>query len=292
MSDAIFVEPNNAKIFFNKYKNSTIVRPGPILDGLTTRTKEKVKGHNLKKSIAEWEKSIVTELKAKKVDVLLSYLPVGSKSASIFYAKCAIKAKTAYANAMPEFICSSDKFSNLFFKAGIPCAGDDIKSQVGATIIHRVLIDIINKRGLKIDNTFQLNMGGNLDFLNMLDEDRLVSKRVSKTEAVIKNASNQKFNTKIGPSDYIEFLNDNKICFIEINGRQFGGVPFKLELKLSVEDSPNSAGVMVDVVRLLKICLDKKLKGYQDFSSFYFKHPKKNINDGDAYKDVMSMFVN
>lgn len=215
-------------------------------------------------------------------------MPVGSKAASIFYAKCAIKAKVAYANAIPEFICSSEKFSNLFLKAGVPCAGDDIKSQVGATIIHRVLIDIINKRGFTIDNTFQLNMGGNLDFLNMLDEERLISKRISKTEAVTKNASNQQFDTKIGPSDYIEFLDDKKICFIEINGKQFGGVPFKLELKLCVEDSPNSAGVMVDVIRFLKVSLDKKLKGYQDFSSYYFKHPQKNVNDNDSYNNIIS----
>ena len=288
VSNAIFIKPNNAKIFFDKYKNKTIVRPGPILDGLTARTREKIKGHRLKKSISEWEKFVVSELKAKKVDVLVSYLPVGSKAASIFYAKCAIKAKVAYANAIPEFICSSEKFSNLFLKAGVPCAGDDIKSQVGATIIHRVLIDIINKRGFTIDNTFQLNMGGNLDFLNMLDEDRLISKRISKTEAVTKNASNQQFDTKIGPSDYIEFLDDKKICFIEINGKQFGGVPYKLELKLCVEDSPNSAGVMVDVIRFLKVALDKKLKGYQDFSSYYFKHPQKNVNDNDSYNNIIS----
>ncbi|MFA5109590.1 MAG: inositol-3-phosphate synthase [Patescibacteria group bacterium] len=285
-SNAIFEKPNNAKKFFTKHKNNTIVKPGPILDGLTGRTRKIINEHGIKKTYAEWMNFVVSELKLQRVDVLVSYLPVGSKKASIFYARCALKAKVAYANAIPEFICSSKLFSNLFLKAGVPCAGDDVKSQIGATIIHRVLVDIINKRGFTIDNTFQLNIGGNLDFLNMLDESRLISKRISKTEAVTKNASNQSFDTKIGPSDYVSFLNDNKICFIEINGKQFGGVPFKLELKLSVEDSPNSAGVMVDVIRLLKICLDKNLKGYQDFSSFYFKHPQKNMNDNEAYRKV------
>ncbi len=151
-------------------------------------------------------------------------------------------------------------------------------------------MDLINKRGLKIDNTYQLNVGGNLDFLNMLDEDRLHSKRISKTEAVKKNVPNQDFETKIGPSDYIPFLKDNKICFIEINGRQFGDVPFKLELKLSVEDSPNSASVMVDVVRLLKVSIDRGLKGYQDFSSYYFKHPKINLTD-DVAHDLVKNFI-
>lgn len=290
--DAIIAEPNNTKTFFKNIRNDIIVSPGPILDGLSNRTKKIIKHHDIKRNISGWKNEIVSELKLKKVDILISYLPVGSKRASIFYADCAVKAKVAFANAIPEFICSSDKWAKKFYLAGLPCAGDDIKSQVGATIVHRVLVDLINKRGLKIDNTYQLNVGGNLDFLNMLDEDRLHSKRISKTEAVKKNVPEQDFETKIGPSDYIPFLKDNKLCFIEINGRQFGDVPFKLELKLSVEDSPNSAGVMVDVIRLLKVSIDRGLKGYQNFSSYYFKHPKTNIIDDAAYDLVKNFIAN
>lgn len=290
LSEAIFAEPNNTKIFYNKISEKVTVKPGPVLDGLSSRTKKIIKTNGVKKNNSSWTKFVVSELKSKKVDILISYLPVGSRLASIFYANCAIKAGAAYINAIPEFICSTKKYSDIFLKAGLPCAGDDIKSQVGATIVHRVLVDLINKRGLIIDNTYQLNIGGNLDFLNMLDENRLISKRISKTEAVTKNVANQDFETKIGPSDYIPFLKDNKHCFIEINGRQFGNVPFKLELKLSVEDSPNSAGVMVDVIRLLKVCLDRGLAGYQEFSSYYFKHPQNNFSDDDALK-IVKQFI-
>lgn len=286
ISRAIFVEPNNAKCFFSDVFCNTIVKPGPVLDGLSIRTKKIIKCHKINKSLVKWRKDIVDNLKRNKVDILISYLPVGSKKASIFYADCALKARVAYINAIPEFIASSNGYAKKFHKAGLPCAGDDIKSQVGATIVHRVLTDLINKRGLAIDNTYQLNVGGNLDFLNMLDEDRLISKRISKTEAVTKNILSQKFETRIGPSDYIQFLGDNKLCFIEINGKQFGDVPFKIDVKISVEDSPNSAGAMVDVIRLLKVSLDRGLRGYQDFSAYYFKHPMFNLNDEDALSYV------
>lgn len=292
ISEAIFIDPNCTKIFYNKkllFNNK--VSAGPVLDGITKRLSALVKVHKTERTIEDWRKIIVKELTDKKVDILISYLPVGSKQASRFYADCAIRSKIGFINAIPEFICSTKEWSETFKMAGIPCAGDDVKSQLGATILHRSLISLINKRGEAIENTFQLNVGGNTDFLNMLDEERLSSKRISKTEAITKIIREYKFDSKIGPSDYIPHLKDNKICFIEINGTQFGNIPFKLEVKLSVEDSPNSAGVMVDLIRLLKVAMDRKLTGYQDFSSYYFKHPMFQYDD-DHCRNVVEKFIN
>jgi len=290
ISDAIFVEPNNANIFYSGakcFKNK--VKSGPILDGISKLTKDLFNPHSIKKSLLKWESEIVKDLKDNKIDILVLYLPVGSKKVVEFYVKCALNAHVAIANAIPVFICSEKKWSDKFAKIGVPCAGDDIKSQVGATILHRKLVSLIESRGQVINDTFQLNIGGNTDFLNMLEEDRLKTKRISKTEAV-SGISNSKFGMRIGPSDYVAHLKDNKICFIEINGKQFGGVPFKIEAKLSVEDSPNSAGIMVDVIRLLKVSLDRGIGGYQEYSSYYFKRPAKQIKDNDA-KNVVEKFI-
>ena len=292
ISDAIFVAPNNTKVFCsgNKYfKNK--VKPGPILDGASRLTRDLFKPHSVKKSLLNWEREVVEELRKNKIEIVVLYLPVGSKRAVEFYVKCALKAHVALANAIPVFICSNKNWSDKFAKIGIPCAGDDIKSQVGATILHRNLVSLIESRGQTIDDTFQLNIGGNTDFLNMLEEARLETKRISKTEAVSK-ISNSKFSMRIGPSDYVAHLKDNKICFIEINGKQFGGSPFKIEVRLSVEDSPNSAGVMVDVIRLLKVSLDRGLGGNQEYSSYYFKHPEKQIKDNDAKINVEKFILN
>jgi len=283
ISDAIFIKPNSTAIFYNEkkcFKNK--VQAGPILDGVSRFTEIFFKPHSIKKSQKLWERQIVNSLTAHKIDILVLYLPVGSARAAKFYAECALKAKVSLANAIPEFICSNKNWSDRFAKIGVPCAGDDIKSPVGATILHRALVHLIESRGQLIHNTFQLNVGGNTDFLNMLGENRLASKRISKTEAITKISSLKLDDTRIGPSDYISHLKDNKICFIEINGTQFGGVPFKIDAKLSVEDSPNSAGVMVDVIRLLKVASDRRIGGYQDFSAYYFKHPQKHIDDNDA----------
>ena len=292
ISESIFVEPNCTKIFYRKktlFDNKVLA--GPVLDGISKRVGKLIGVHKINKSLDSWEKIIVKELTNKKVDILISYLPVGSKKASRFYAECAIKAKVGFINAIPEFICSTKEGSDKFKIAGLPCAGDDIKSQVGATILHRCLISLIDKRGEIIENTFQLNIGGNTDFLNMKDEERLISKRISKTEAITKIVKGYEFDTKIGPSEYVPYLKDNKICFIEINGKQFGDIPFKIEVKLSVEDSPNSAGAMVDLIRLLKVSKDRKLVGYQDFSSYYFKHPMFQYCD-DHCRDMVEEFIN
>lgn len=290
---AIYEHPNCTKIFYknlNLFKDT--VSPGPVLDGISQKMSHVIEVHNINKNINKWRKDIIHELLDKKVNVLISYLPVGSRIATEFYAKCSLDAKAAFANAMPEFICSDEGWAKKFEKNRIPCAGDDIKSQIGSTIIHRALINLITERGCLIDNTYQLNIGGNTDFLNMLDENRLITKRISKTEAITKLISDYKFDTRIGPSDYVSYLKDNKICHIEINGKQFGNIPFKIDLKLSVEDSPNSAGVMVDIIRLLKVAQDRKLGGYQDFSSYYFKHPKIQISDSKALETVNQFIDN
>lgn len=293
ISEAIFKEPNCTKIFYDDkklFKNK--VSSGPVLDGISARIGKLVQTHKINKSNKEWQRNIVNELRAKNVDIMVSYLPVGSVEASKFYANCALEAKVGFVNAIPEFICSSSEWSKKFEKAGVPCAGDDIKSQFGATLLHRILVDFINKRGQIIDNTYQLNVGGNTDFMNMLDEERLISKRISKTEAVTKLIEDYDLVTKIGPSDYIPHLKDNKVCYIEINGRQFGNVPFKVDVKLSVEDSPNSAGVIADAIRLTKVAKDRKLSGYQEFSSYYFKHPMKQYRDDEAIKIVEEFIEN
>lgn len=292
ISDAIYEKPNCTKIFFkwDMFKNKVI--PWPIIDGISDRMKNIVNIHNIEKDISEWEEEIVNELVAKKVDILISYLPVWSKEATKFYANCALKAKVAFANAIPEFICSTTEWSDKFERAWIPCAWDDIKSQFWATILHRSIVDLINKRGQIIDNTYQLNIWGNTDFENMKDEDRLISKRISKTEAVTWLIDEYEFPVRIWPSDFIPHLNDNKVCYINLKWRQFWDVPFELDIKLSVEDSPNSAWVMVDVIRLLKLAKDRWLSWYQDFSTYYFKHPSKQIPDSDAYNIVQKFIGN
>lgn len=306
VSEAVWVEPNCTKKF-SDVSCQTVVSEAPILDGLSPRMLNRVPAwqepefnYDLMLStpwetletlapVVEWKKKIVQQLREAKTEVLISYMPVGSVHATRFWAQCCIEAGVAFINAIPEFVCSTDKWSKKFAEAGLPCAGDDIKSQVGATIVHRVLTALIDDRGQKINDTYQLNVGGNTDFENMLDEHRLKSKRVSKTEAVT-SQSGQEFSTKIGPSDYISHLKDNKVCYINIRGTQFGDIPFDIDLKLSVEDSPNSAGCMIDVIRLLKLARDRGLSGYQEFSSYFFKHPMNQYRD-EYCRDLVNAFI-
>jgi myo-inositol-1-phosphate synthase len=231
---------------------------------------------------------IVEELKKSKADMLVSYLPVGSAESSRVYAKAALDAGIGYINAIPEFIVSDPKspIAQAFEKAGIPCAGDDIKSQLGATILHRVLAQLFDKRGLTLESTYQLNIGGNTDFENMQVEDRLNSKRISKTEAVT-SCVDYELPTKIGPSDYVPFLGDNKVCYISMRSKAFGDLPLDLDLKLSVQDSPNSGGVIIDVARAVKIALDRGIGGeLSSISSYSFKHPRYQIDDFEARNRV------
>ena len=290
ISDAIFQDPNCTKIFCDKKLFERKVIAWPILDGISERMSKRIDTHDIKKDLVDWKKDIVKELIDSDVDVLISYLPVWSKQAAIFYAECALEASIAYANAMPEFICSDKDWAKKFEDKGLPCAWDDVKSQVWATIVHRCLVDLINKRWQIIDWTYQLNVWWNTDFENMLDESRLISKRISKTEAVTSLISDYPLQTRIWPSDFVGHLKDNKICYINIEWRQFWDTPFSIDLKLSVEDSPNSAWVMVDIIRLLKLAKDSWLKWSQDFSCYYFKHPMCQKPDAIWY-DIVQDFI-
>jgi myo-inositol-1-phosphate synthase len=289
ISEAIFAKPNNTKVFQKNIPNYGIkVMRGLTLDGYP----EHFNAYDTNiRPIESKEKEIdvVKILKESKPDIFINYLPVGSQKATEYYAQACIEAEVSFVNAIPVFLCSTKQWSEKFAERGLVCAGDDIKSQLGATIIHRVLANLFRERGIKLTRTYQLNIGGNTDFLNMKEESRLLNKRVSKTEAVQSQLANplEKENIHIGPSDFVEWLHDNKVCYITMEGNGFGNIPISLDLKLSVEDSPNSAGVMVDVIRVCKLALDKGLKGYlNDISAFAFKHPLYQLSDDEATKSL------
>lgn len=286
LSLAIFEKPNCTKVFYSKIPNLGVkVKMGPILDGVASHLKEYLKEERFVLS-QEKPVDVVRELKKSGTEILINYLPVGSQKASEFYARAALKAGCAFINCMPVFLASDKGWAEKFEKKRLPIAGDDICSQCGATIIHKTLAKLLVDRGVRIDNSYQLNFGGNLDFLNMLDQSRLVSKRISKTEAVQKMIP-YKVPLRIGPSDYVPHLKDNKICFININGRNFGDVPLNIDLKLSVEDSPNSAGVVIDVIRCCKLALNRKISGpLTSISAFAFKHPPIHMPYQKAKREV------
>ncbi len=286
IADAIWVEPNSCwKFAPDVPKTGAKVLPGPISDGVAPHMRDSFFTYDPNEIEPV---DVAEELRRAKADVLINYLPVGSAEGSRLYAQAALDAGVAFINAIPEFIVSdpNSPYAQEFERRGIPCAGDDIKSQLGATILHRVLTQLYDKRGLIIENTYQLNIGGNTDFENMQVEDRLKTKRVSKTEAVTSCVDYQ-LPTKIGPSDYVPFLGDNKVCYISMRARAFGDLPLDLHLKLSVQDSPNSAGVIIDVVRAVKIALDRGVGGeLSSISSYSFKHPRYQIDDFEARKRV------
>ena len=288
LSEAIFAEPNCTKIFSKAQKTNVVVERGPVLDGLSEHMKNVVLVDEKAQPV-----DVVKTLRKSGAEILVSYMPVGSAEASRFYAQVAIDAGVAFVNAIPEFICSDKKWNEKFKLAGIPCAGDDIKSQVGATILHRIISRLIQDRGLSIESTYQLNIGGNTDFNNMTNQERLTSKRISKTRAVTSIMNEEISKIRIGPSDYVPHLLDNKICYINIKGKQFGGVPYELDLKLSVEDSPNSAGVITEVVRALRVAKDKGLSGnINNISAYAFKSPEKQIRDDQAKNDFEAFIKN
>ncbi|HEU0097236.1 MAG TPA: inositol-3-phosphate synthase, partial [Allosphingosinicella sp.] len=228
-----------------------------------------------------------------ETDVLLNYLPVGSQEATEFYAECALEAGVAFVNNIPVFIASDAAWAERFRAAGVPIIGDDIKAQLGATIVHRVLTDLFRKRGVKLERTYQLNTGGNTDFLNMSNRKRLKSKKISKTEAVQSVAEHrlEDENIHVGPSDYVAWQNDNKVCFLRMEGSMFGGVPMNIELRLSVEDSPNSAGVAIDMIRCAKIASDRGLAGPIHPAAAYFcKHPPEQVPDDEAH-EALEAFI-
>ncbi|WP_242096242.1 MULTISPECIES: inositol-3-phosphate synthase [unclassified Sphingomonas] len=285
VAEAIFAKPNCTAVFApNVTATGTVVKMGRKLDGVADHMADYKDDRTfLLADMAEPTKDdVVRELRESGTDVLMNYLPVGSQEATEFYAECALEAGVAFVNNIPVFIASNPVWAKKFEDAGVAIIGDDIKAQLGATIVHRVLTDLFAKRGVKLDRTYQLNTGGNTDFLNMSNHRRLESKKISKTEAVQSVAAERldDDNVHIGPSDYVPWQNDNKVCFLRMEGQLFGGVPMNLELRLSVEDSPNSAGVAIDMIRCAKIAKDRGIKGVVDPASAYFcKHPRAQMTD-------------
>ena len=292
VNEAIFAKPNCTAIFCHHVpETGAKVRMGRILDGVAEHMADHPDDRTfLLADAPEPDRGdIVQVLRDSEADVLLNYLPVGSQKATEFYAECALEAGVAFVNNMPVFIASDPEWARRFAEAGVPIIGDDIKAQLGATIVHRVLTDLFRKRGVKLERTYQLNTGGNTDFLNMLNRSRLESKKISKTEAVQSVAEHrlEDENIHIGPSDYVAWQNDNKVCFLRMEGQLFGGVPMNLELRLSVEDSPNSAGVAIDMIRCAKLARDRGLGGpILPASAWFCKHPPVQMTDDEAYEAV------
>ena len=281
VSEAIFADPNLCTKFADVPQTGVKVLPGPISDGVAPHMIEPFHVNMGHEAV-----DVAKALRQSEADMLINYLPVGSANGTELYAKAALEAGCAFINCIPEFIASVPAWGERFEKAGLPVAGDDIKSQVGATILHRAMAELFYDRGVQINSTYQLNIGGNTDFLNMTVESRLKTKRISKTTAVT-SLIPYDVPTRIGPSDYVPFLGDHKICYIRVNGHGFGNLPITLDAKLTVNDSPNSAGVVIDVIRAVKIALDRGVSGpLTGISSYAFKHPPAQVNDEIAHRWV------
>ncbi len=279
LADAINASENNTIRIADVAPTGVAVQRGVTLDGFGKYYRETVE------ESARPPVDVVEALKDAEVDVVVSYLPVGSEEADRFYAQCAIDAGCAFVNCLPVFIASDPQWARKFADAGLPIIGDDVKSQIGATITHRVLARLFEERGVTIDRTYQLNVGGNMDFKNMLERERLISKKISKTQAVTSNVDKE-FEARdihVGPSDYVGWLDDRKFAFVRLEGHNFGGAPVSLEYKLEVWDSPNSAGVVIDAIRAAKIGLDRGIGGpLLSPSSFFMKSPPEQRHDEDA----------
>jgi len=293
VSEAIFAKPNCTKVFCRDIpKMGVEVVMGKILDGVAPHMKNYPEDYTFVPSNGK-ETNIVELLEDSGAEIAVNYLPVGSEEATRYYANCCLDAGVAFVNCMPVFIASNKEFARRFEEKNLPVVGDDIKSQIGATIIHRTLAKLFTDRGVKIDRTYQLNVGGNTDFLNMLARDRLKSKKISKTEAVqsVLDVPLEARNIHIGPSDYVPWLNDNKLCFLRMEGRIFGDVPMNLELRLSVEDSPNSAGSAIDAIRCCKLALDRGIGGpLISISAYTMKHPPIQYPD-DVAREMVKEFI-
>ncbi len=288
VAKAIFAKPNCTAVFCDHVPDTgCTVSMGLVLDGVADHMSDYPDERTfMVADLPQPSKADVVEiLKRTGTEVMMNYLPVGSQEATEFYAECALEAGVAFVNNIPVFIASNPVWAKRFEDAGLPIIGDDIKAQIGATIVHRTLTDLFAKRGVKLNRTYQLNTGGNTDFLNMLNHARLESKKKSKTEAVQSVAARRldDENIHVGPSDYVAWQNDNKVCFLRMEGEMFGGVPMNLEMRLSVEDSPNSAGVAIDTIRCARLALDRGLKGVIEGPSAYFcKHPPIQHTDDIA----------
>ena len=287
LADAIFAAPNNTKVICREMASTgVVVMKGPVLDGVAEHmTLAGERGFLLAQGPEASHDEIVAALRESRADVLLNFLPVGSYEATEFYMECALEAGVAVVNCIPVFIASEPKWEERFRARRLPIVGDDIKAQVGATIVHRALASLFTVRGVAIERTYQLNTGGNTDFMNMLDQRRLSSKKISKTEAV-QSALNERLdaeNIHIGPSDYVPWQMDNKLAFVRIEGTQWGDIPMHVELRLSVEDSPNAAACVLDALRCCKLALDRGEGGVLIApSAYYCKHPPQQFNDDVA----------
>jgi len=285
VEEAIFALPNNTQVFCRQVaKTGVIVQMGPVLDGVPDHMAD-YPAHQRFDVASAQPVDIAKVLRESGAEILISYMPVGAQKATEAYAQACLDTGVSMVNCVPCFVVSDPKWADRFRANGIPCVGDDIKAQVGATITHRTLARLFNDRGVKIESTYQLNTGGNTDFLNMLNRQRLASKKVSKTEAVQSqlDVPLDPDHIHIGPSDYVPFQKDQKVCFLRIEGTGFGGVGMNLELRLSVEDSPNSAGVVVDAIRCCKLARDAGMAGpLEEVSAWCMKHPPRQMIDGEA----------
>jgi len=287
LAEAIVASENNTIRICDVPPTGVLVQRGPTYDGL---------GEYYREIITESDEQpvdVVQVLKDARADVLVSYLPVGSEEADKFYAQCAIDAGVAFVNALPVFIASDPVWAAKFAEAGVPIVGDDIKSQVGATITHRVLAKLFEDRGVELLRTYQLNFGGNMDFMNMLERKRLQSKKISKTQSVTSQIPHEmaKADVHIGPSDHVPWLDDRKLAFVRLEGRSFGDVPLNLEYKLEVWDSPNSAGVIIDALRACKIAKDRGVGGpVTSASSYFMKSPPEQFDDSTC-RDLVEKFI-
>jgi myo-inositol-1-phosphate synthase len=284
VASAIWHAPNNTRRFADVAPTDVIVRRGRTLDGIGRYLQDEIELSD------EAEADVTEVLSSSRTDVLVSYLPVGSQKATEFYAERALEAGCGFVNCIPVFIASDTSWQEKFRRAGLPLIGDDIKSQVGATIVHRVLANLFRERGVRLDRTYQLNFGGNADFKNMLERDRLTSKKISKTQAVTSqfDLPPEPDNVHVGPSDFVPWLTDRKLAYIRLEGTTFGGVPLSAEVKLEVWDSPNSAGVVIDAVRCAKLAMDRKVGGpLVAPSSYFMKSPPQQFTDEEARQQTL-----
>jgi myo-inositol-1-phosphate synthase len=287
LAHAITASENNTIKICDVPPTGVMVQRGHTLDGLGKYYREMVTESD------EEPVDVVEALRESRADVLVCYLPVGSEEAAKYYAQCAIDAGVAFVNALPVFIAGTKEWADKFTAAGVPIVGDDIKSQIGATITHRVLAKLFEDRGVTVDRTYQLNVGGNMDFMNMLERERLQSKKISKTQSVTSQLQEEisPRNVHIGPSDYVAWLDDRKWAFVRLEGRNFGDIPLSLEYKLEVWDSPNSAGIIIDAIRAAKIAKDRGIGGpLLAASSYFMKSPPEQYSDDDA-RDAVEAFI-
>lgn len=290
LNQAIIAHPNDTLQLDRPpyYISNVIVNRGPTMDGLGRYLRD-----NVKESSEPLSSNVTDVLRRSGAEIVVNYLPVGSDNATRYYAECAISARCAFVNCMPSFLASDKDWAARFLNAGLPIIGDDVKSQVGATIAHRAMAILMRDRGVQLTNTYQLNVGGNSDFLNMLERERLKSKKISKTRAVtsVAGVTLPVDSVHIGPSDHVPWLTDRKVAFIRLEGSGFGGAPMSIEMKMEVWDSPNSAGVVVDAIRCARVALDRGLAGpVIEPSAYYMKSPPMQYDDSDAL-DLLRMWL-